>query len=86
MFATLTGAIDKPPKQEWRENSWIRPGTWAHVNERGSKANAGVLTRQEGRKLTRKIKWLLREDRVERAQRAGEAITLLQAEGKEKES
>ena len=65
MFATLTGAIDKPPKQEWRQNLWIRPGIWADVDEPRPNANSGVLTRQEGRKLTWKIRWVLREDRVE---------------------
>ena len=83
MFAKLVDAIDKPPKREWAENSWIRPGTWAVVDERGSKKNAGVLRRQERRKLTRRIKRLLGEDRVERARRAGEKATLLRTEGKE---
>ena len=63
------------------------PGpTWATIDERGSKKNAGVLKRQEGRKLTRQIKRLLGEDRVERARRTGEKATLLRAEGKEKEA
>ena len=86
MFAKLADAIDKPPKREWVENSWIRPGTWAVVDEHGSKKNAGTLKRQEGRKLTRRIKRLLGEGWVERARRAGEKATLLRAEGKEKEA
>ena len=52
----------KLPKRELAENSSIRPGTWAVVDERGSKKNAGTLKRQEGRKLTRWIKRLLGED------------------------
>ena len=85
MFTELGAAIEKSPKREWEENSWIRPGTWATVDKRGVKKNAGVLRRQEGRKLTRKIHKLLREDGVERARRAGEKATLLWAKGKEKE-
>ena len=27
MFAELAAAIEKPPKREWKENSWIRPIT-----------------------------------------------------------
>ena len=86
MFAELAGAIEKLPKRDWEENAWIRPGTWAAVDERGAKKNAGTLTRREGRKLTRRIKRLLDEDRVERARRAGEKAVLLRAEGKEKEA
>ena len=88
MFATLTAAIKKPPNREWAENSWIRTGIWAAIDERGSKKNAGVLRRQEGRKLTRRIKRLLGEDRVERARRAGETATLLllRAEGKKEDA
>ena len=52
MFAKLAATIDKPPKRELTENSWIRPGSWAAVEERGFKKNAGVLKRQEGCKLT----------------------------------
>ena len=85
MFVKLADAIDNPPKREWAENSWIRPSTWAAVDEHGSKKNAGVLKRQEGRKLTRRIKRLLDEDQVERVRQAGEKATLLRAEGKEKE-
>ena len=44
------------------------------------------MKRQEGRKLTQRIKRLLGKDWVERARRAGEKATLLQAEGKEKEA
>ena len=64
----------------------IRPGTWATVDERAAKKNVGTLTRRLGRKLTRRIKRLLGEDRVERARRAGEKATLLPAEGNEKEA
>ena len=86
MFAALAATIEKPPKREWAENSWIRPVTWAAVNKRGSKKNAGALTRQEVRKLTWRIKRLLGDDRVERARREGEKATLLRAEGNEKEA
>ena len=86
MFVLLAAAIKKPPRRERKENSWIRPGTWAVIDEHVFKANAGVLTRQQGRKLTRRIHKLLREDQVERARRAGEKATLLRVEGKEKEA
>ena len=64
----------------------VDPPRHAAIGERGSKENADVLRRQEGRKLTRRIKRLLGEDQVERARRAGEKATLLWAEGKEKEA
>ena len=53
MFVKLAAAIDKLLKQEWRENPWTRPGTWAAIDEHVSKDKAGTLTRQEGRKLGR---------------------------------
>ena len=56
------------------------------MDEHESEDKAGTPTRQEGHKLNWKIKCLLREDMVERAQWAGEAITLFRAEGEEKES
>ena len=77
--------LRKPPKQEWRENSWIRPGFWVAIDKRGSRDKTGTLEMQEWRKIGGEIKCLLREDRVERARRAGEAITLVRVEGKEKE-
>ena len=86
MFAELAAAIVKPPRREWAENAWSRPGTWAAIDERGAKKNAGTLKRSEGRKLTRRIRKLLGEDRTERARRAGEEATMLRAEGKEKEA
>ena len=86
MFAKLAGTIKKLPKRECAENSWIRPGTWAAVDKCGSKKNSGTLKRKEGRKLTRRIKRLLGEDRMEWARRAGKKATLLWAEGEEKEA
>ena len=34
MFAELAAAINKPPRREWAENAWIRPGTWAAADTR----------------------------------------------------
>ena len=51
MFAELAAAIVKPLKREWKENSWIGPGTLAAINERGAKRNAGVLKGMPWRKL-----------------------------------
>merc|ERR1711906_12899 len=86
MFAELVGAIEKVPKRERDAYVWIRPGTWAAVDERAARKNAGTLTRRMGRKLTRRIRRMLGEDRVERARRAGEKAVLLREEGKEKEA
>ena len=33
IFETLKTEIDKPEKRKREENFWIRPGTWALVNE-----------------------------------------------------
>ena len=86
MFCTLQAAIDKPEKRKWPENNWIRPGTWALIDRRGSKRKQGTLVQHEGRKLSREIKRALKADRIERARRAGEEVVLLMADGKAKES
>ena len=86
LILAIGSLLRKPLKQEWRENSWIRPGSWAAIDKRGFKDKTGTLEIQEWRKLGRKIKCLLQEDRVERVRRMGEAITLVWVKGKEKES
>ena len=73
-------------QREYAAKSWIRPGTWALIDRRGSMRKQGTLTRHEGRKLGREVKRAIKADQVERARRAGEAAVLLLTEGKAKES
>ena len=72
IFETLKTKIEKPEKREREENAWIRPGTWALVDERAKLRALGRLTQAEGRRLTRRIHAVLKGGRVERARRAGD--------------
>ena len=74
LFEQLAGKIDKPDHRERPENAWIRPGTWALVDERAKLRHLQRLTRAEGRRLTRRIHAALKADRVERARQAGETV------------
>ena len=80
MFEELVEEVAELPKRERPGNDWIRPGTWALVDERASKRKQGALTQAEGRRLTRAIHKAFAEDRKLRAARAGhEIIAYLEA-------
>ena len=74
MFEELVEAVEKPLARERPENHWVRPGTWLLVDQRAAMRKEGILTQREARRLGRKIAAALKEDRKERARRAGEAI------------
>ena len=81
MFEELVEEVAELPKRERPGSDWIRPGTWALVDERASKRKQGALTQAEGRRLTRAIHKAFAEDRKLRAARAGhEIIAYLEAQ------
>ena len=67
LFEQLACKIDKPDHRRREENAWIRPGTWALVDERAKLRQLQRLTQAEGRQLTRRIHAAIKGDRVERA-------------------
>ena len=86
MFEELVEAVEKLPKRERPESAWVRPGTWALIDERAARRKEGNLTQREARRLGRKIAAALKEDRKERARKAGEAIMMELKDGNVKEA
>ena len=86
IFEVLKTKIEKPARREREENAWIRPGTWALVDERLKLRSLGRLTQAEGRRLTRRIRAALKGDQVERARRAGEEVMGHLARGNSREA
>ena len=74
MFEALAEKVEKPQRRERVENKWIRQATWDLVDRRTRLRREGKLNITGSRKLSRRIKALLREDRRERARRAGEEV------------
>ena len=48
MFEMLKGGMDKVPPREWEESAWIRPGTWALIDERSKLRALHSLSRAGG--------------------------------------
>ena len=61
-------------------------GTWEIIDHRISMRREGRLTQAEGRKLGRRIKAMLKADRIERARQVGEYAVLLLKAGKVREA
>ena len=76
MLAELVEAVEKPPVKERSENVGVRSGTWSLVDRRVELRKTGRLTQHESRRLVRAIRVLLKLNRQERAQNAGEAIMM----------
>ena len=70
----LVEAVKEPQKRDRPDHDWIRGGTWKLIDERASRRKQGTLTQAQGRRLSRRIHRALREDRKERARRAGKEI------------
>ena len=81
LFDDLRSACQKPERRERPDHSWIRPGTWGLIHRRAELRNAGQMPRREGFKLGRDIKNALKQDRIERARRAGEQAVLHLGDG-----
>ena len=86
MFEELVAAVEELPKKERPSHDWIRPGTWAFIDERASRRKHGTLTRSEGRRIKRRINKALAADRLERALQAGHAIMAHLEAGKLREA
>ena len=85
-FETLRRAVEPQQARDRPENSWIRPGTWALIHSRAGMRSDGRLTRALSRRYARKIRASLKQDRIERARRVGEAISGHLAAGDYKEA
>ena len=70
----LQSTVVKPTPREFKENQWIRPGTWVLVDQRAGARVAGDLTQTMRRNLNRKIAASLKADRIERARKVGESL------------
>ena len=85
MIETLKEAMDPPRRRERPKNSWIRGGTWELIDHRTLMRREGRLTQAEGRKLRRRIKALLKADRIEQGRQGaggvGDYLGLAQAGG-----
>ena len=86
MFDALAEKFEKPRRRERAENSWIRQATWELVDRRTQLRREGKLDIKKSQRLSRRIKALLREERRERARRAGEEIMGHLREGRIKEA
>ena len=84
MLETLVEEVEEPEKRDRPDHEWIRGGTWKLIDERASRRKQGTLTQAEGRRLSRRIHHALKEDRKERARKAGEEIMAALNEGSSK--
>ena len=67
LYEELHVKCDPPPPRECPSNSWIHGGTWSIIDHRAQLHREGKLNQRFSRKLGRKIKTALREDRKQRA-------------------
>ena len=67
-------AVGKPTPREYKENQWIRTGTWTLVDQRAGVRIAGDLTQSLRHNLSRRIETSLKADRIERARKVEESL------------
>lgn len=86
LFEEIKSPIKRTPKREWKDNSWIRPGTWALVNERVKLQLLERLTQAEGRQPTQRIHAALKGDKIECVRKAGEEVMAHHVKGDSREA
>jgi hypothetical protein len=74
-FEALRNKIPMWPAKEKYSNLWIRLETCLFVNKREALQKEMGLTQAAGRKLGQRTKASIKDDHVERAQKAGEMVT-----------
>lgn len=74
LFEQIKAQVKKTLPWDFVANAWIHPGTWAIINERASLRIHNLLTQRMSRHFYRRIRAALKNDRIERARRAGEAV------------
>ena len=74
MFDTLVEKVKRPQRRERAEKKVDQAGYVKLIDEKTRLQREGKLDIKESRKLSRRIKAPLREDRRERARRAGEEV------------
>lgn len=77
IFQDLTAAIDPPTRANRVRSSWISDETWALVDARASLRRAPNRDRTAFRRLDRKVKSALKQDRLRRMEETAEAIDRL---------
>ena len=85
-YAKLAKTIPKADPRDSVDNSWIRAGTWSLIDEQARLRQNGELGNGIARRMSRKIKASLKEDRVERARKVGEAVSVHLAKGEVKKA
>ena len=73
MFEELKATIKRISPRKGGLKSWIREGTWGQIDRIASLCQQGKLTQAHGRKLRRRVKESLKEDRKKRIADAGSA-------------
>ena len=73
---TFQKSIPKAHQRDPTVNGWIRTGTWSLINERAWLRPNGKLDNGAARSLERKIKSSSKEDRIERARKVGETVSV----------
>ena len=86
LFATLKDAIPSPTRAEMRRRSWISQETWALVDEYAGLRRDRPHERSRLRRLSRRIRRSLHQDRKARTEKAGDAIEEAMRNGNLKES
>ena len=74
VLGELRKTCEEGERTQRKHGDWILPGTWHLIEHRSMLRRAGNLCQTGGRRLTRRIRASLKQDRVDRAARVGSAI------------
>jgi hypothetical protein len=77
IFDKIKYFVEKDARTIRRWSSWISPETWKFVDSRAALRRNGKKQCTEGRKFSRKFSKVIKVDRKERTQKAGESIEIL---------
>ena len=73
-FEELAETMEKPTPRERPSNEWIRPSTWTLIDHRAALVRENKLNQRDRRRLGRKIKAHLQDDRRHRTAAVGASI------------
>ena len=86
LFEEIKTRVEKTLPRKYGEYAWIRPGTWALINECAKLRRLDRLTQAKGWRLSQRIYDALRRGIIERARKAGEGIMAHLIKGNAKEA
>ena len=70
----MAETVEKPTLWERPSNDWIRPSTWMLIDHRATLARENKLNQRDRRRLVRKIKAHLQDNRRNRTAAVGASI------------